>query len=288
MQRGLPYFDILLEGLRQGKPGVTRAFGDHVHWGYWARGERGDGSVEGFAAAAERMSEHVSGLAGAGDGQQILDVGCGFGGTVANLNRRLSGVRLVGLNIDERQLARARERVTARPGNEVSFVEGDACAMPLPDASFDVVVALECAFHFPSRRRFFEEAFRVLKPGGRLAVSDFVPADLAAPLLHFQDLVFGSYVKNVSGATDIQITTEQYRALGRAAGLVPGRVDDITENTLPTYPAVRRVIQEAGVHVATATLGAGALEAVSRLRLLRYLVLPFTKPATHEPGRTDR
>ena len=36
--------------------------------------------------------------------------------------------------------------------NTVTFVEGDACAMPLPDASFDVVIALECAFHFPDRR----------------------------------------------------------------------------------------------------------------------------------------
>jgi SAM-dependent methyltransferase len=278
MSAGLPYFDILLAGLEQGKPGVTAVFGAHVHWGYWGPGDRVDDSIAGFAAAAERMSFAVANAAGARDGQRILDVGCGFGGTVAHLDRRLSGVEIVGLNIDPRQLERARAQVQARAGNSVSFVEGDACALPFPDASFDTVLALECAFHFPSRRRFFEEAARVLRPGGRLAVSDFVPARIAAPALRFQDLVFGRYVERVSGPTDIQITREQYQALGRDAGLRVDRLVDITENTLPTYAALRRVIEEAGTHVGTALFGARALEAVCRLRLLRYLILPFTRP----------
>ncbi len=278
MRAGLPYFDILLDGLEQGKPGVTAVFGAHVHWGYWGPGDRVDDSVQGFAAAAERMSFAVAEAAGARDGQRVLDVGCGFGGTIAHLDRRLDGVTLVGLNIDPRQLDRARQQVHARDGNTLSFVEGDACALPFPDASFDTVLALECAFHFPSRRRFFEEAARVLRPGGKLAVSDFVPARIAAPALRFQDLVFGRYVERVSGPTDIQITRAQYQALGRDAGLRAEQVLDITENTLPTYAALRRVIQEAGTQVGTALFGAVALEAVSRLRLLRYLVLPFTKP----------
>ncbi|MEO7327963.1 MAG: class I SAM-dependent methyltransferase [Minicystis sp.] len=278
MRAGLPYFDILLDGLEQGKPGVTQAFGAHVHWGYWGAGDRVDDSVAGFAAAAERMSAAVAEAASARDGQRILDVGCGFGGTIGNLDRRLEDVALVGLNIDPRQLDRARLHVSAREGNTISFVEGDACALPFPDASFDTVLALECAFHFPSRRRFFAEAARVLRPGGRLAVSDFVPAKIAAPALRFQDLVFGRYMARVSGPTDIQITREQYQALGRDAGLRADPILDITENTLPTYAALRRVIKEAGTQVGTALFGAVALEAVSRLRLLRYLVLPFTKP----------
>ncbi len=129
MRAGLPYFDILLDGLEQGKPGVTAVFGAHVHWGYWGPGDRVDDSVQGFAAAAERMSFAVAEAAGARDGQRVLDVGCGFGGTIAHLDRRLDGVTLVGLNIDPRQLDRARQQVHARNGNTLSFVEGDACEM---------------------------------------------------------------------------------------------------------------------------------------------------------------
>ncbi len=92
------------------------------------------------------------------DGARILDVGCGFGGTIDHLDERLDGCELVGLNIDRRQLARARALVTPRRDNTVDFVAGDACRLPFADASFDFLSAVECAFHFPSRKQFFREA----------------------------------------------------------------------------------------------------------------------------------
>src|SRR5678815_643309 len=115
----LPYFDILLSEIRRGKRDIRRAFGRHVHWGYWDRTDgpiragatafptairSGTPSMEDFAAAAERLARRVCDTGGARNGERVLDVGCGFGGTIGSLNDRFSRLDLVGLNIDGRQL----------------------------------------------------------------------------------------------------------------------------------------------------------------------------------------
>jgi ubiquinone/menaquinone biosynthesis C-methylase UbiE len=271
----LPYFDILLDRLEHGHPELSTGFGRYVHWGFWDEGDTGDASMTGFAQAAERMSQRVCAVAEPKSGQRVLDVGCGWGGTIASLNEELSSASLVGLNIDARQIARARARVKARHGNSIDFVEGDACAMPFDSGTFDVVIALECAFHFSDRSRFLSEARRVLSPGGRLVVADFVPAPLTVPLLPAQRFMFGPYMKHVLGPADVTYSVERYRQVARAQGLVMNHEQDITKNTLPTYPVLRRVAAEMGGYRRTARFGVTALEWVSKLRLLRYLILGF-------------
>ncbi|HVJ18473.1 MAG TPA: methyltransferase domain-containing protein [Polyangiaceae bacterium] len=284
MKIDLPYFDVLLDRLDHGHPELSTGFGRYVHWGYWGEHDRADDSMTGFAQAAERMSQRVCAAARVQGGQRILDVGCGWGGTIASLNDELSQVSLTGLNIDGRQLERARRRVRAKKGNSVTFVEGDACAMPLDDASFDVVIALECAFHFPDRRRFLAESRRVLRPGGRLVVADFVPAPVVVPFLPGQKLLFGPYMKHVLGPADVTYSVERYRDAASAHGLALSHEEDITRNTLPTYPILRQVAAEMGNYGGTARFGVTALEWVSKLRLLRYVILGFDAEQSAEEG----
>lgn len=151
------------------------AIGRYVHWGYWPYLPRRMVSPEDFARATEKLTEEIYRAARMSNNKCILDAGCSFSGTIARLNENFSGMRLVGLNIDSRQLLRAQKEVKAFPGNFLCFGRDNACVFPFSDQSFDAVLAVECTFHFPDRELFFKEAYRVLKSGGYLGLSDFVP-----------------------------------------------------------------------------------------------------------------
>jgi ubiquinone/menaquinone biosynthesis C-methylase UbiE len=269
----LPYFDVVLDRLNSGDADVQTAFGRHVHWGYWADPRQADGSVEDFAAAAEVLCQRMYHAAGVKERDRVLDAGCGFGGTIASLNEHFSSLQLVGLNIDPRQIERARQEVCPQGSNQIEFVEGDACQLPFADASFDVVLAVECIFHFPSRADFFRQAKRVLRPGGRLGICDFVPLPILKPLSSLVALFAGQSVSDTYGRVNSEFSLGDYGNLARETGFTLTTTDDITSNTLPTYPVVRRLFEQMGrPDSAQAT---ASIQQATRLGLLRYLILGF-------------
>jgi len=274
----MPYFDEIFA--RLGRPEsaeLVDAFGArHVHWGYYADASSTDHSVQGLQTAAEAMTRRVTDAAQILPGQRVLDAGCGFGGTLASLNERVTPLSLTGLNIDSRQVERAQSLVRAEPGNAVDFVVGDACRMPFARTTFDRVLAVECIFHFPSRWAFFREAGRVLKPGGRLTLCDFVPYGPSLPLLAPQVATHGASIASFYGHSNpVPCTLTAYRALARLSGFRLDFDEDVTAHTLPTYSVVRGLTARLG-H----TQGERATELCERFArrgLIRYRILSFLR-----------
>lgn len=108
-------------------------------------------------------------------GQRVLDLGCGRGRVAAHM-ARITGAKVTGLNIDPNQIAQAREFNERRGFADNVFVEQDFNQLPLPfdDQSFDGFYQIQAFSLCKDLRAMTREVFRVLKPGARFSMLDWV------------------------------------------------------------------------------------------------------------------
>ena len=154
-------------------------------------------------------------------GVRVLDLGCGAGRHAFEALRR--GASVLALDADEGELtsvaamfAAMREAGEVPPGGQARALAGDATAMPLPDASVDVVIAAEVLEHIPADQAAIAEIARVLRPGGLAAVT--VPAWLPERVCW----ALSADYHNVPGGHVRIFTRKELTAKLAQAGLAPG------------------------------------------------------------------
>ncbi|MDQ3403955.1 MAG: class I SAM-dependent methyltransferase, partial [Actinomycetota bacterium] len=146
--------------------------GGFINYGYWRDIPLGDGDItlEQRVRSQLELYRLVFTDIGVGAADRVLEVGCGLGVGGTWALTEFGAAEMHGVDLSPAQLARARQR---NPGSAMAFHEGAANALPFGDSEFDVVVSLEAAQHFDDLPGFAASARRVLRPGGRLAVTTF-------------------------------------------------------------------------------------------------------------------
>jgi ubiquinone/menaquinone biosynthesis C-methylase UbiE len=139
-----------------------------LHTGYFSDADDTD-----YRAAAQRTSDVVAADAGINADSYVLDVGCGCGPFLIYLAEQFN-CRGEGLDLSIERINFARQLLTDRPGLTVNFTHGSATDMPYQDNTFSHVVSQDSLCLIPDKPQTHSEVFRVLRPGGIFAFSDFL------------------------------------------------------------------------------------------------------------------
>jgi tocopherol O-methyltransferase len=197
-------------------------WGEHVHHGYWLSGR------ESPAEAAEALVRLVAERLEVAPGQDLCDIGCGYGATAGWLAEHRQA-KVTGFTISEAQAAIARARAERVPG--LTIFCRDWLANGLPDAGFDRAYAIESSEHMVDKPHFFAEAARVLRPGGRFVVCAWLATEqptawevrhLLEPICH-------------EGRLPSMGSRSEYEAMAAEAGFTLCRYDDISRNVHRTW-----------------------------------------------------
>ncbi len=202
-----------------------------VHFGYT------DDSTRSHTDALKNMNRILADRVQIQPGERVLDAGCGVGGSSLWLATERNA-EVVGITLAARQAAMARSNA-ARRGltDRVQFDVADFTATPFPDASFDVVWAVESLCHASHKAAFYQEAARLLRPAGRVVVADFVRA--ARPLDPTGERLLHEWLDGWA-VPDIDTSVEHLDHLA-AAGFTEPRLDDVTVHTRPSLRRLYRM-----------------------------------------------
>lgn len=243
-----------------------QVWGEHMHHGYY--GPTGSEKKNRRQAQIDLIEQLLS-WGEVKQAKNIVDVGCGIGGSSLELAQRF-GATVQGITLSPVQATRARERAKAA-GLEamVEFQVADALDMPFADNSFDLVWSLESGEHFPDKRRFLAESYRVLKPGGTFLMATWchrpiMPAtrELTADEREHLEKIYQVY------CLPYVISLPEYEAIARELSFSQIRTDDWSDAVAPFWDIVIDSAFEPQALIGLLGSGWGTVQAALSLGLM--------------------
>lgn len=210
--------------------------GEEFHYGYFAT------PVTPLPQATAALTEQMLARAAIASGERVLDVGCGTGRQACDLAAG-QGASVLGITTSAGGVAAATALASERGLDSVHFEQRDGTDNGLADGSFDVAWVLESSHLMRDRRALLSECARVLAPGGRIALCDIIRrreipfAEVRARRQEFATL------RAAFGDAHME-PLEQYVATLQELGMTVTDSTDISEPTLPTFPAWRANVAE--------------------------------------------
>ena len=196
-------------------------------------------SVDEFHIRGRAATLELAKAAGVDSTKRVLDVGSGVGGTSRCLAREF-GCRVTGIDLTD-EYCRAAAMLTAKIGltDLVDFRQGDATNMPFQDDSFDVVWTEHVAMNIPDKRGLYREMYRVMKPGGTLAIYDILagpsgPVHFPVPWARTPD-------------TSFLVSPDQLRDLLQETGFKVSAWSDTTDMARAWFVALAEKIRKEGL-----------------------------------------
>lgn len=210
-----------------------------MHFGYY------DDSVISHPQSIEKMNEVLAQFAKISLSDRILDAGCGFGGSAIWLAENV-GCRVEGVNIVDQQLYVAQQASAKHSFSDlIHFSQQDYLNTNFPNDSFSVIWALETLVHNNDKHLFFDEAFRLLKKGGRLLLAEFMLADSFSNSIEeskrLQKLEDGWALSGI-------LKLDEHMEFIKNAGFSDIKVCDLTENVRQSVKRLGNLCREVLPH----------------------------------------